>query len=128
MKRQVRRAMLRLAALIAMLGIIFLLGKADVAYAEGTDAGGTRAEAMEIQVDQTYSEVISDINDEDYFKFTTTERGYFQVTLAHNDADDTNVGHGWDINVMDKDEKVLASDSGITKSWRKIRKGYSPIS
>ena len=84
------------------------------------DAGGTRAEAMEIELNQTYSEVLSSGSDEDYFKFTTTERGYFQVDLKHNDSDDNEVENGWDVNVLDENGHVITFVTGICKNWTSV--------
>ena len=96
MKKHIRKPMLFLAAFLAIALAYFLPGKGALAHAEESDAGGTRAESKVIELGKTYSEMASSSDDEDFFKFTTTERGYFQVDLKHNAADSNDPGDGWE--------------------------------
>ena len=131
MKRKMKKVMVTMTALAAMMGMLFLPERAASVHAEETgetaaeDAGGTRGDAKEIALGQTYSETTNTYDDEDYFKFTTTEHGYFQVELAHNAADVNNVNSGWDVQVLDEDGNVLTSTSGITDSWTSIVLPYA---
>ncbi len=124
MRKNIKKSILFLAAFLAMALVYFLPGQGALAHAQETDAGGTREEAKVIELNKTYSETIADSDDEDFFKFETTARGYFEVTLAHNDADDTSLGDGWNINVLDQDGEVLISDSGIEESWTSVAIPY----
>ena len=116
--------MVMLAAMAFMLGAFFLQGQERMVYAAGPDAGGTMAEAMEIQVNKTYSEVLDTEDDVDYFKFTSTAHGYFQVQLAHNSANDTSEG-GWEVNVLNEKGEALTTGYGITKTWTSIVLPYA---
>lgn len=81
MRQRIRKTMPLMAALMAMALAYLLPGKGTLAYAEGTDAGGTMAEAKVIELEKTYSEKTENSgSDVDFFKFTTTEQGYFRVT------------------------------------------------
>ncbi len=116
--------MVMLAAMAFMLGAFFLQGQERMVHAAGPDAGGTMAEAMEIQVNKTYSEVLDTEDDVDYFKFTSTAHGYFQVQLAHNSANDTSEG-GWEVNVLNEKGEALTTGYGITKTWTSIVLPYA---
>ena len=116
--------MVMLAAMAFMLGAFFLQGQERMVYAAGPDAGGTMAEAMEIQVNKTYSEVLDTEDDVDYFKFTSTAHGYFQVQLAHNSANDTSEG-GWEVSVLNEKGEALTTGYGITKNWTSVILPYA---
>jgi len=84
MGKHIRKSMPFLAAFLAMALAYFLPGQGTLAHAE-KDAGGTRAEAKVIELGKTYSETTDSGSDVDFFKFTTTEQGYFQVNLKQNE-------------------------------------------
>ena len=131
MKRKMKKTMAAIAALAAMMGMLFLPERAASVHAEETgetaaeDAGGTRGDAKEIALGQTYSETTNTYDDEDYFKFTTTGHGYFQVELAHNAADVNNVKDGWNIQILNAEGEVLTSDSGIGGNWTSVVLPYA---
>ena len=150
MEQKLKRGIVMLPVFLAVLGMQFFMGQGILAKAEeaqmqavetaaGTemqasneqvqaveeDAGGTRAEAMEIELNRTYSEVISSGSDEDYFKFTTTKRGYVQVTLEHNAADENDTGSGWDLYIQDDEGKTILSKSYIGTSWTSVALPYA---
>ena len=124
MKKHIRKPMLFLAAFLAIALAYFLPGKGALAHAEESDAGGTRAEAKVIELGKTYSEMASSSDDEDFFKFTTTERGYFQVDLKHNAADSNDPGDGWDVFVLDENGGTLNAFTG-TKTGSSIILPYA---
>ncbi len=124
MKMQWKNIRMLVPVLVFVLGVFFLPGQGRMAQAEGSDAGGTRADAMEIEVNKTYSERIESDADVDYFKFTTTAHGYFQVQLAHNSANSTSEG-GWLAKVLDEEGDVLTTVNGITKTWTSIVLPYA---
>ncbi len=107
MRQRSRKIIPLLAAFMAMVLAYFLPGQGTLAHAEEADAGGTRADAKVIELGKTYSETTDSSDDEDFFKFTTTERGYFQVTLKHNEADNKDPQQGWEVYVLDKDGETL---------------------
>ncbi len=124
MERQWKKRMPILTLFAFLLGIIFLPGQGKTSYAAGTDAGGTREEAMGIEVNKTYSEVLSSAEDVDYFKFATTAHGYFRVQLAHNKANSSEEG-GWRVSILDEKGEVLTTAGGITKTWTSIVLPYA---
>ncbi len=124
MKKNISKLVPFLATVLAIALTYFLPVQGTLAHAEEADAGGTREEAKVIELGKTYSETIADGDDQDFFQFVTTERGYFQVTLAHNDADETSLGDGWNINVLNKDGEVLLSSSDIQESWTSVAMPY----
>ena len=79
MRQHMKKAIPLLAAFLAVALAYFLPGQGTLAHAEEDDAGGTRAEAKVIELNTTYSEMINSGEDEDFFQFTTTVHGYFQV-------------------------------------------------
>jgi hypothetical protein len=87
MRKNIKKSILFLAAFLAMALVYFLPGQGALAHAQETDAGGTREEAKVIELNKTYSETIADSDDEDFFKFETTARGYFEVNLKQNESD-----------------------------------------
>lgn len=125
MKLQLKKTIMTLAVFVTFLGIVFWSGRLDLVHAQETDAGGTRAEAMEIELGRTYTETISDIYDKDFFKFTTTVSGYFQIQFAQNRADSSWTKGGWDVSVLDESGEVLTSRSSIEKNWTSIVLPYA---
>lgn len=125
MKRQFRKTMMTLAVFVTFLGIVFWSGRLDLVHAQETDAGGTRAEAMEIELGRTYTETISDIYDKDFFKFTTTVSGYFQVQFGQNSADSSQNAGRWKVSVLDERGEELTSGSWIEKSWTSVILPYA---
>lgn len=122
MKQQFRKTMLTLAV---FLGISFWFGQLELVHAQEADAGGTRAEAMEIEFGRTYTETISDSNDKDFFKFTTTVSGYFQVQLEQNSADSSQNDARWKVSVLDEKGEEITSGSEIKKSWTSVILPYA---
>lgn len=120
MKQRIRKAIPWMVAFVAIALAYFLPGQGRVARAEGTDAGGTRAEAKVIELNKTYSETIASGKDEDFFKFTTTKHGYFQVSFSHNASDRNEVKDGWNVNVLDEKGDVITSKTEIEKNWTSI--------
>ncbi|MCI8298983.1 MAG: hypothetical protein HFI69_01315 [Lachnospiraceae bacterium] len=120
MRQHMKKAIPLLAAFLAVALAYFLPGQGTLAHAEEDDAGGTRAEAKVIELNTTYSEMINSGEDEDFFQFTTTVHGYFQVNFLHNTADSNDVGQGWNVNVLDGEGNVITSAAGIEKNWTSI--------
>ena len=120
MKKNISKLVPFLATVLAIALTYFLPVQGTLAHAEEADAGGTREEAKVIELGKTYSETIADGDDQDFFQFVTTERGYFQVTLAHNDADETSLGDGWNINVLNKDGEVFCQVPTFRKAGQAL--------
>ena len=123
-----KQTKLLLAAVYGTLALL-LLGVLPLyqsrVLADETKAGATRAEAKVIGLGETYSETTVDKNDTDFFRFTTTEHGYFQVQLGQNAADSQKVRAGWDMKVLDEDGKELTAESGIKEKWTSIVLPYA---
>lgn len=113
MRKHMRKTIPLMATFMAMALAYFLPGRGNLAHAEEADAGGTREKAKVIELEETYSETTSSSDDEDFFKFATTERGYFQVTLKHNAADNSDPGLGWEVYVLDENGGALNNFTGI---------------
>ena len=120
MRKHIRKPIPFLAAFLAIALAYFLSGQGTLAHAEGADAGGTMASAKVIELDTVYSETTASWDDEDFFRFTATEHGYFQVHLKHNEEDGNEVNEGWDVNVLDGNGNVITSKSRIEKNWTSI--------
>ncbi len=120
MRKHIRKPIPFLAAFLAIALAYFLSGQGTLAHAEGADAGDTRAEAKVIELEKVYSETTDSVYDEDFFKFTCTKHGYFQVNLKHNGADGSDVGNGWCVKVLDQQGNEITSGSYIETSWTSV--------
>lgn len=125
MRHNRRKTVQLLAAFLAIAFMYFLPGQGTLARAEEADAGGTREDAKTIELGKTYSETTSSRDDEDFFKFTATEHGYFQVNLNQNAADASWVGSGWQVKVLDQQGNEIISDSYVKNSWTSVAIPYA---
>ena len=72
----------------------------------------SRANATSISINQLYHGAITNSSDEDWFKFTTTQPGYFTIDFQHASADTSN--SCWDIFVYDHDQnEITGQSSGV---------------
>ena len=125
MREYIRKTIPFLAAFLAIALMYFLPVQGTLAHAEETDAGGTREEAKVIELGNTYSETTESSSDVDFFKFTTTKQGYFQVTLKHNEADKNDTEKGWYVKVLDETGEVITSGTDIKKNWTSVNIPYA---
>jgi putative cell wall-binding protein len=86
----------------SLLVIVFILllsvGHDNLAKAEGeTEPNGSLQTATPIQLNTSYSGLITNTSDEDYFKFTLSKAGNVTISV------DRSVDQSWLVEVMDKD-------------------------
>ena len=85
----------------------------------------TKADATAIGVNKMYHGITISGDDKDFYKFTATKQGYFQVTLKHNEADENDTDGGWYVKVLDESGEVITSQSYIRKNWTSMNIPYA---
>ena len=84
-----------------------------------------KTEATAIEAGKVYNGITVNSSDEDFFKFSTSVHGYFQVELMKNAANANAVKDGWNVQVLDSAGEVIASGSEITNNWTSIILPYA---
>ena len=85
----------------------------------------TKADATAIGVNKMYHGITISGDDKDFYKFTATKQGYFQVTLKHNEADKNDTDAGWHVKVLDESGEEITSCFGIKTNWTSIILPYA---
>ena len=76
-----------------------------------------RTDADTIKVNTTYSGVLYESEDVDYYKVTITQNGYFRVKFTLDETVNLeDIQNGWNVTIYDKNRNAIISYTGLQES------------
>lgn len=97
-------------------------------YYEEEDNGEVTS-SREIQCNQAYTGSVYSRADEDYYKFTISEEGYFCAYLGNEKLTDNDIAgayYGWDLTIYDSSAKVLYKKENIKQTHTTENLSFQP--
>lgn len=101
--------MKRIIAIMCMAALVVTMMPANVMTAKAATVKGTK-----IEVNQTYTGVLSEEDEVDWYTFEFTQQGYFTAEFSPV-GDVGKLPYGWDFMIYDQNEKVLYSSCTLSK-------------
>ena len=111
----------RLVALMCMIALVVTMIPFNMVYATSTAQKG-----IKIEVNKDYEGVLDTETEVDWYTVNITQKGYFQVSLDYDDAEESLVNDGWDIVIFDADEKEIKEIRQITSKYASPQLPFAP--